>query len=182
MEKILDAEFGCRKCGKAVLSKQYESSRFCPDCGTLLHPLKYWIFQFNPAVYRWHEWIKENCEMEQWLTNQHSKEIRKGDRVIIWASGEKAGIYAIGEVLENPSKRTLNPKQEKYWTKKEDIQKFEEKNSVIIRYLKMIDNPIPEDVCRKDPILKNMEILKQPQGTNFPLRKEQWKRILKIIK
>jgi hypothetical protein len=133
-------------------------------------------------VYRWHEWIKENYEMEQWLASQHSKEIRKGDRVVIWASGEKAGIYAIGEVLENPSKRPLDPKQEKYWTKKEDVQKFEEKNSVIIRYLKMIDNPILEDVCRKDPILKNMEILKQPQGTNFSLKKEQWKRILKIMK
>ncbi|MDI6690340.1 MAG: EVE domain-containing protein [Candidatus Bathyarchaeota archaeon] len=183
MEQILDAEFGCRKCGKTVLSKQYKFSRFCPDCGTLLHSLKFWIFQFNPTVYRWYDWIKKNRESEQWLTSQHAKEIRKGDRVVIWASGEKAGIYALGEVLENPSKRALSPKQQKYWIKREDIHKFEEKKSVIIKYLKlMIDKPILEDVCRKDHILKTMEILKQPQGTNFLLTKEQWKRILKLTR
>lgn len=183
MEQTLDAEFGCRKCGKTVSLTQYESSRFCPSCGTLLHPIKFWIFQFNPLVYRWHDWIKENCESEQWLTSQHAKEIRKGDRVVIWASGEKTGIYALGEISENPSKRTLNPKQEKYWTKKEDIHKFEKKKSVLIKYLKiMIDKPLLEDTCKKDPILKTMEIVKQPQGTNFPLTKEQWKRILKLTK
>ncbi|MGB9959020.1 MAG: hypothetical protein ACPLKQ_00665 [Candidatus Bathyarchaeales archaeon] len=75
MEKSLDADFVCRKCGKTVLINQYASNKFCPDCGTMLRPLRYWIFQFNPAIYQWHEWIKEKREKEQWLVSQHAKSI-----------------------------------------------------------------------------------------------------------
>jgi len=182
MEQSLDADFICRKCGKTVLINQYASSKFCPDCGTMLRPLRYWIFQFNPAIYRWHNWIKENRENEQWLVSQHAKNIQKGDRVVIWASGEKAGIYAVGEIVENPSIRPLNKNQEKYWTGKDNIIKFEDKPSVVIKYLKLvINNPLLEEACGKDPVLKTMEILRHPQGTNFPLTRGQWKRILKLL-
>lgn len=148
----------------------------------MLRPLKYWVFQFNPAIYRWHEQINENREKEQWSVSQHAKNIQKGDRVAIWASGEKAGIYAIAEVIENPSIRPLNKNQEKYWTGKDNSIKFEDKPNVVISYLKpVINNPLLEGICRKDPVLKTMKILRHPQGTNFPLKREQWKRILKLI-
>jgi len=180
-----DAEFECRKCGKVVSFEQYKLDRFCPDCGTFLRPRRqptYWVFQFNPAIYGWFDWIKENRETEQWLTSQHAEYIHKGDMVAIWASGERAGVYAIGEIVTNPRKKSLNPEQEKYWTKKADIYKFQEKNSVIIKYLRVIiDRPLLEDECRKDPILSAMQVLKNPQGTNFPLIKKQWNRILELM-
>lgn len=183
MKQVSDADFGCRKCGKTVTLEQFKSSRFCPNCGTMLRPLRCWIFQFNPAVYLWHDWIKENGESkyEQWLVSQHAREIHKGDRVAIWASGERAGIYALGEILEEPRIKPLSLEQQKYWIKKEDIKKFEEKKSTMVRYLKsIIDNPLLEEACRKDNLLKNMEILKHPQGTNFYLDKEHWKRIVNL--
>lgn len=125
---------------------------------------------------------KRNRETEQWLTSHHARDIREGDKIAIWASGSKAGVYAIGEIVANPRKRPLSPEQEKYWTKKTDVYKFREKNSAIIKYLKVfIDRPLPEDKCRRDLILSDMEILKQPQGTNFPLTKEQWNRILELL-
>jgi len=55
------------------------------------------VFQFNPAIYRWFDRIKENKETEQWLTSQYAKDVHEGDKVAIWASGENAGVYAIGE-------------------------------------------------------------------------------------
>ena len=184
MEQILDAKFKCRKCGKVVSLEQYTIDRFCPNCGTLLpsRQLKQWVFQFNPAIYGWFDRMKENRETEQWLTSQYAGDIREGDKVAIWASGEKAGMYAIGEIITNPGKRPLITEQEKYWTNKEDISKFREKDSVIIKYLKLIiDRPLLEDACNKDPILSDMAVLKQPQGTNFPLTKKQWNRILELI-
>lgn len=185
MGQMLDAKFECRKCGKVVSFEQYKLDRFCPHCGTFLRPRrqpKYWVFQFNPTIYGWFDWIKENRETEQWLTSQHARDIRERDKVAIWASGDKAGVYAIGEIVANPRKRPLNPEQEKYWTKKTDVYKFREKNSAIIKYLKVfIDIPLLEDKCRRDPILSAMEILKQPQGTNFPLTKKQWNRILELL-
>ena len=181
----MNAEFECRKCGNVVPFEQYKVDRFCPHCGTLLQlrrQPKYWIFQFNPTIYRWFDWIKENRETEQWLTSQHAREIREKDKVAIWASGNKAGIYAIGEVVAKPRKMTLNPEQEKYWTRRGNLSKFREKKSVIIRYLRVfIDKPILEDECKRDPVLSKMKVLEQPQGTNFPLTKEQWNRILELL-
>jgi len=45
----------------------------------------------------------------------------------------------------------------------------------------VIDRPLLEDECRKDPILSAMQVLKSPQGTNFPLTKKQWNRILELM-
>jgi len=185
MAQMLYAEFECQKCGKVVSIEQYKIDRFCPSCGTLLRLRlrpKPWVFQFNPAIYKWFDRIKQNRETEQWLTSRHVSDIREGDKVVIWASGEKAGVYAIGEIVKNPRKSPLAPEQEKYWANKEDVCKFQEKYSVIIKYLKVIiDRPLLEDECSKDPILSDMPVLKQPQGTNFPLTKEQWNRILELL-
>ena len=180
-----DLEYKCRRCGNVVSSQQYISDRFCPDCGTFLSPgdrLRHWMFQFNPAMYAWFDWIKENMETEQWLTSRYARRICTGDKVVIWASGEKAGVYAIGEIVTNSTKRPLNAEQEKYWTNKEDILKFLEKPSVIIKYSKVvIDRPLLEDACSKDPVLSDMAVLMQPQGTNFQLSNAQWHRILEMI-
>jgi len=182
-----DAEFECLRCGKVVSFQQYRLDRFCPDCGTFLRPRRQsrsWVFQFNPAIYRWFDWMKENRETERWLASQHAGYIHQGDKVAIWASGEKAGVYAIGEIVTNPEEEPLNPEQKRYWTKKAemDIYKFRDKSSVKVKYLKIIiDRPLPEDECRKDPLLSDMQVLKNPQGTNFPLTKGQWNRILELV-
>ena len=182
MRQLLDAAFVCRKCGNAVSPEQYKSDSFCPDCGTSLRPLRYWMFQFNPLIYQWHDWIKENSESEQWLASQHARKIRKGDRVAIWSSGNRSGVYAIGEIVADPSRYPLAPEQEKYYIQKADVNKFREKNSVMVKYLKIVaDRPLLEDKCREDPVLSAMEILKQSQGTNFPLTREQWIRILELV-
>jgi len=187
MERTSEAASECRKCGKIVPVEQYKLSRYCPTlgCGTLLpNPRKprHWIFQFNPATYRWFDWIRENVETEQWLISRYAKAIDKRDKVIIWASGYKAGIYATGEIITTPNKRPLNTQQEKYWIVKETVDKFEEKKSVVIRYLRIIsDRPLLEGRCREDHILSDMQVLKQPQATNFRLAEEQWKRVLELI-
>ena len=185
MGQMSDAEFECRKCGKVVSFEQYRLNHFCPRCGThltLRRQPNYWVFQFNPTIYAWFDRMKGNRETEQWLTSQHARDIHEGDKVAIWASGDKAGVYAIGEIVVNPRKRPPNLEQEKYWTKKADVYKFREKNSVIIKYLKVIiDRPLLEDKCSRDPVLSAMAILKQSQGTNFPLTKEQWNRILELM-
>lgn len=187
MEQTSEPISECRKCGKIVSFEQYKLSRYCsnPSCGALLpNPRRprHWTFQFNPSTYRWFDWIRQNVETEQWLISRYANAIDKRDRVIIWASGYKAGVYATAEIITTPTRRSLNAEQEKYWITKETVDKFEEKKSVVVRYLRIIlDRPLLEDTCRDDPLLSNMEVLKQPQATNFRLSEEQWERILELI-
>ncbi|RLI31711.1 hypothetical protein DRO56_04830 [Candidatus Bathyarchaeota archaeon] len=179
-------EYECPKCGEKFTDEQYKESRFCSECGTLLRkcrPPRYWIFQFNPRKYRWFDWIKENeGKTEQWLTSQHSKEIHKGDKVVVWASGPKAGVYAIGEILTNPKRKPLNQEQKKYWNIKTDVFKFLSNKSVIVKYSKIItDNPLLKGECEQDPILSGMPVLKGIQATNIPIGKRYWDRILELL-
>jgi len=180
-----DVEFECRKCGKRISLEAYERSRYCPDCGTLLQRRrspKYWVFQFNSSTYTWFDWVRKNREVEQWLTSQYAREIRQGDKVAIWSSGKDAGVYALGEVATNPRKSQLNPEQRLHWTKKADVSKFQTKCSVIVRYSKVIvDRPLLEAECAVDTVLSNIGVLRQAQGTNFPLTKDQWNRILELV-
>ncbi|MEM2099194.1 MAG: EVE domain-containing protein [Candidatus Bathyarchaeia archaeon] len=147
-----------------------------------LPPPKCWLFQFNPALYRWFDRISETQEPEQWLTTHYASSISKGDRVAIWAAGEKAGVYALGQTITYPTITALNPEQEKYWVDKSGISKFKEKPSVTVKYLKlMCDRPITQQQCRDDSVLSTLQVFSNPQGTNFLMTRLQWQRLLELI-
>jgi hypothetical protein len=180
----LPIEFECRRCGNLESGGQYKRSHFCLTCGTLLSMRpqpKHWLFQFNPKTYKWFGRMEETQEPEQWLIAQHSRLISKGDLVAIWSSGQKAGVYALGQISTNPEKQPLNYSQEKYFTNKCDLRKFEEKNSAWIEYSKVfIEKPLLQEECNRDKTLLDLQVFMNPQGTNFRLTAEQWYRLLEL--
>ncbi len=179
-----EKELECRKC-KTTIPASNHPSQFCPKCGTHLtaRPLpKYWVFQFNPSIYRWHERITTTNEPEQWLVTHHFSRIRTNDLVAIWRSGDKSGIYAIGEIISAPQKKPLNPEQEQFFTDKDSIMKFLDTPSVNVRYLRLtLDQPLLQKDCEADKILSEMQILLNPQGTNFRLTPAQGERIEELL-
>jgi hypothetical protein len=50
---------------------------------------------------------KQNTEAEQWLTRQNFKLLGTDDLFAVWSTGQKAGVYALGKVITNPSKNPL---------------------------------------------------------------------------
>ncbi len=146
-------------------------------------PPKPWLFQFNPSSYKWFERIKETREPEQWLINQHVGRIHKGHLVAIWSSGKQAGVYALGQIVSIPVKKSLNPNQEKYFPNKTDIIKFLESLSAYVQYDKVyLESPLLQEECREDNILSEMQVFVNHQGTNFRLTPAQWDRICELIK
>lgn len=144
--------------------------------------MRCWIFQFNPDKFRWFDWIKEKKEAEQWLVTRHELDIRKGDKVAIWASGRDAGIYALSEVITDPKDEPLNKEEEKYFKEKSYKIRFLQYKNVWIKYIKIfIEKTLTRKECIEDPILKNMEILKQIQTTNVKLRQKEWNRIIELL-
>ena len=177
-------EFECPKCGKIVTAEQSKFNRLCPDCGTFLQKRpqpKHWLFQFNPSVYKWFDRIQETNEPEQWLISQCVKLIRKGDLVAIWGSGQRSGIYALGQVITNPAKNRLSPNQEKYFLDRDSISKFQEHYSAFVEYFKVcLEKPLLQEECSRDKALLDMQILTKQQGTNFRVTFEQWNRIIEL--
>ena len=178
-------EFECRNCKRIVSAEQYKTDAFCLTCGTRLNlkpQPKHWLFQFNPSLYRWFDRIKETQEPEQWLISQNAKLIQKGDSLAIWSSGQKAGVYALGQIITRPAKNPLNLNQQKYFLHASDVGRFQEKHSAYVRYSCIfVDRPLLQEDCNKDKTLMNLQVLIYPQGTNFRLRIEQWDRILELL-
>ena len=120
-----------------------------------------WLFQANPKV-----WIgfSENFKQQtagatgDWTVTTHGKEMHPGDRVLIWEAGPKAGLLAIGELTGEP---------------------FERK--VPLRYTHILTEPIPRATFLQDPVLKNMQHIRAPQGSNFTVTQEEWEALQKLI-
>lgn len=137
------------------------------------HGPRTWIFQANPTKYRILESLRTETK-ELWNLNQHIREIMPGDRVLIWISGEKAGIYALGTIATAPILTADSPTGQAYWNDKAAGRQI--KARVWVRYDRvLLDRPLLKDFIVCDPDLWNLMIVRQPRATNFPVTDAEWR-------
>jgi predicted RNA-binding protein with PUA-like domain len=91
--------------------------------------MAYWLFQSNPKYYRIMDGIRD-FEQMLWSVTRYAKDIVSGDGVLIWVSGEQAGVYAIAEILESP-KNVATPPDIGYWI---DTSRASSRTCVKIRF------------------------------------------------
>ena len=147
---------------------------------------KIWLFQANPKWYRLIDKLKHGSGKETWRVMRFKKEIKKGDIVVFWMAGENAGIYAVGEVLTDPKEMLADEETNKFSTP-EYLKEFpiisKPCTRVWVKFNKiLVDNPILKENIRSDKALRNLSVIKQPQGTNFRITEEQWEAIQKYLK
>lgn len=141
-----------------------------------------WIFQANPNRYDILNAFNDSNigNSIHGLVNQHKTKIKKGHIGLIWMSGKEAGIYAITRINCDPTELNEFPSEMKYWIDSEDSNK--KKLRVQMTIIKNLTNcPIAKVKLLENIDLKNLSILNHFQGTNFPVRNEEWNEIAKII-
>lgn len=57
----------------------------------------YWLFQAHPAHFRLAEALQVEA-LQTFNVATHQAKIKKGDKVILWQTGKKAGCYALAEI------------------------------------------------------------------------------------
>jgi predicted RNA-binding protein with PUA-like domain len=139
--------------------------------------MNYWLFQANPNYYRLIDAIKELQEMP-WLVTRYAKEIAVGDGVLVWMSGENAGVYAIAEVIEPPQILKEIPDLD-YWL---DPNKFKKNRlHVKIRFIrKLIGQPLRRFELKYDRTLQNLLVIRAPNSTNFKVTAQEWERVYQL--
>lgn len=144
-----------------------------------------WIFQANPKWYRFIDKLNFGTDRETWRVMRFKKEIKKGDTVMFWVSGTTAGIYAIGAIDTDPME-IYNDKETAQFCTPQYAQAYPIVENICTRVWvkytkKFIDSPISKEQLKTNDILKNLSILRHPQGTNFKVTKEEWEELKKIL-
>ncbi len=149
----------------------------------LPHSENVWIFQANPKKYRIQEMLRDQEVIKEfhWRVNQYKKFIDKGEIGLIWLSGEKAGIYAVVNIISEPGYFQENEAEKKYW-----LDDAEEEGTQLRAKLTMIknlvDSPIGKKTLKSIESLKDLSILKRPwAGTNFEVTLDEWSVIKELI-
>jgi hypothetical protein len=130
-----------------------------------------WIFQANPQQYDIAASLAAE-RVELWNLRQHASKVKLGDRVLVWISGRKSGIYAVGEVISAPIDQPDSTMGRRYWKSAGGHQVWPR---VEVRYSQvLLDRPLYKKYLEFDAALTQLAILRQPRGTNFAVSATEW--------
>ena len=139
----------------------------------LQRPSSHWIFQANPALFDVDQYLATRQEI-RWSVRQHRTEVKVGDKVLIWRSGENSGVIAICVVQSEPD-TLLEDDAPEIWHQQPPKPEARCKIRVSKHFT---DNPITRDQIKT--ILPELSIIRNAQGTNFPLSAAEYDAILEI--
>lgn len=144
--------------------------------------MRYWAIHLNSDIWNFRKELRENTTGKYKITLLHEQLIRKGDKGILWISGEHAGVYSLVDILSKPYKSIF---------KYDILVKFAKQKSKFIgqHYVidvafskKLLSNPISRQNILQNNLLNNLHAFNNPQGLNtFELTEEQYKVLLNLF-
>ncbi len=137
-----------------------------------------WIFQANPKRYDLLDFLARPSTqpgiVDDWTLRQHAKDVSDGDTVLLWTAGDQAGIYATGTIV---GESFMRPRQD--W-EPEDAPP--ESRTIHFRLDRILfDHPVLRRDLINHPVLKDLSVIRQAQGTNFAVTEQQWEALRPMI-
>jgi MoxR-like ATPase len=108
---------------------------------------------------------------DTWTVSRYKAEIAEGDRVLLWQSGPRAGLYAVGQVVGELYERDVD----------DSYASGASTTAIGYRLTHKLDPPILRSDLVDHPVLKGLQVITAPQGSNFRVTDEQWAEIKKLI-
>lgn len=129
-----------------------------------------WIFQSNPRYFDLPGALAELSELT-WVVRQYADQVHIGDTVYLWQAGQESGIFAVAQVLTEPSTIEDTPAERRF--NREPGPFSESQRAVRLQIEQVLPDRIRRDTLQTHPLLKDMQILRAAQGTNFRLTPAQ---------
>jgi hypothetical protein len=143
--------------------------------------INYWIFQANPKLYDLVGAVNELKELS-WRINRYTEYIRVGDTVYLWEAGKNAGIVAVGKISSIHATISTPDDEMKFVRGKEGPHSDREPFfGALIAIEHVLSDRIRKQELLNDPLLTDMHILQQPQGTNFKVTYDEAKALDALI-
>lgn len=134
----------------------------------------HWLFQANPKLFDLSAELLtcEPGDIDDWSVSRFAEKLKPGDSIILWSSGPRSGVYAFGELLSHPVERA---------TKGYLATQSATELAVDFRYTMILPEPILKEELVRHPVLKDLSVIRAPQGTNFEVTPEQWEAIEDLL-
>ena len=133
--------------------------------------MNYWIFKSNPDIYDVESSILAGNPPRGWKVSRYRNEIKSGDLIFLWRTGNNRGIVALFESTSDPYYIPPNP-NEPYWS---DLYKVDVH---LRKHFAVLD----ADFLKQLPGLQNLSTFHGYQaGTNFKVTAEEGKILMKLI-
>jgi len=133
-----------------------------------------WLFQANPERWNLAERLQRGQwregELEDWTVSRHQNDMHPGDKIALWLAGPNAGVYVLGELVTTPEVRERPPEPGPGQEPRADV-----------RLVQILNPPLLKAELMDHPVLKELSVIKAPQGTTFSITAEQWNALINLI-
>jgi hypothetical protein len=133
-----------------------------------------WIFQGNPKRYDLDGALRE-LDTIRWRVPQYTSDILPGDAVVLWRSGDDAGIVGVGRVVEPP--REVDMATEELRFDRGDAGDPTTRATLRVVPCALVGKATVASL----PEMSGHQIVTAPMGTVFPLDDHQWSALRKHL-
>jgi hypothetical protein len=141
-----------------------------------------WLFQANADYYNLKAELAgiQVGDEDGWTVTRYKDEMQPGDTVLLWQAGEEVGVYAIGQIIGEPVYKKYG-ESPPAWIRRRDEEEAESW-SVPFRYTQILPQPVLKaPYLTGHPVLKKLQVIRSPQGTNFRVTPEEWTALQELL-
>jgi 5-methylcytosine-specific restriction protein A len=136
-----------------------------------------WIFKCNPEKYRLVDRLADPNPVITWTVSRFGDQIRPGDTVFIWETGERRGIRAVLRIDEGPRDMPELEGEQRYWAEKDQ--------TICSRVLCTITHrgvDLSAERLRRVPGLERLSVFHGfQQATNFPVAPGEGEILMRLV-
>jgi predicted RNA-binding protein with PUA-like domain len=135
--------------------------------------MAYWLVKTEPEDFSWDNQVKKGAKGEVWTgvrnftARKHLKEMKKGDRVFFYHTGDEKAVVGIAEVLKEAQPDPTAGKGEP-WI------------AVVLKAVEPLAKPVTLATIKADKTLKDMALVKYGRLSVQPVTPAEWKAVCKM--
>ncbi len=134
--------------------------------------MRYWLFKSEPSTWSWDDQVAKGGEGEEWdgvrnyQARNHMRDMALGDRGFFYHSQKEKSIVGVVEVsaTSHPDSTTEDAR----W------------DCVDIRAIGPFPEPVTLEMCKTEPRLEDMVLVKSSRLSVQPVKEAEWKLICEM--
>jgi predicted RNA-binding protein with PUA-like domain len=135
--------------------------------------MAYWLVKTEPEDFSWDNQVKKGAKGEVWTgvrnftARKHLKEMKKGDRVFFYHTGDEKAVVGIAEILKEAQPDPTAGKDEP-WI------------AVVLKAVEPLAKPVTLATIKAEKTLNDMALVKYGRLSVQPVTPAEWKAVCKM--